>query len=88
MYGGGDRARWPDTGGHTIQANWLDSNCSFSVLNRRSGGKTPSPFQAHIALAYIYGSPTVVSKNIFLGKTSMRVYTDGTDSNVKVVGTG
>lgn len=88
MYGGGDRARWPDTGGHTIQSNWLDSNCSLSVLNRRSGGKTPSPFQAHIALAYIYGSPTVVSKNTFLGKTSMRVYTDGTDANVTVVGRG
>lgn len=88
MYGGGDRARWPDTGGHTIQSNWLDSNCSVSVLNRRSGGKTPSPFQAHIALAYIYGSPTVVSKNTFLGKTSMRVYTDGTDANVTVVGKG
>lgn len=88
VYGGGDRARWPDTGGHKIDSNKLDSNCTFSVLNRRSGGKTPSPFQAHIALAYVYGSPTVVSNNRFSGSTTMRVYTDGTDSNITVIGNG
>lgn len=85
MYGGGDRAKWPDTGGHLIDANRLDSNCSFSVLNRRSGGQTPSPFQAHIALAYIYGSPTVVSNNTFSGSTPMEIYTDGTDANIAIV---
>ncbi|RZA36624.1 MAG: right-handed parallel beta-helix repeat-containing protein [Lysobacteraceae bacterium] len=85
MYGGGDRARWPDTGGHTIDANKLDANCSVSVMGRRSGGTTPSPFQAHIALAYIYGSPTVVSNNRFSGKTSMGIYTDGTDANITMV---
>lgn len=86
MYGGGDRAKWTDTGGHTIDSNKLDSNCTVSVLNRRSGGKTPSPFQAHIALAYIYGSPTVVSNNKFSGSTPMGIYTDGTDENITVIG--
>jgi parallel beta-helix repeat protein len=86
MYGGGDPARWPDTGGHTISANKMDSNCTFSVLNRRSGGTTPSSFQAHIALAYIYGSRTVISNNTFTGSTRMAIYTDGTDSNIAIVG--
>ncbi|MBQ5946796.1 right-handed parallel beta-helix repeat-containing protein [Massilia sp. ST3] len=86
VYGGGDRAKWTDTGGHTIDSNKMDSNCSFSVLGRRSGGKTPSQFQAHIALAYVYGSPTIVSKNTFSGSTQMGVYTDGTDENITIVG--
>jgi hypothetical protein len=86
VYGGGDRAKWPDTGGHTIDANKLDSNCTFSVMDRRNGGKTPSLFQAHISLTYVYGSPTVVSNNTFTGSTPMAVYTDGTDDeNIKVV---
>jgi parallel beta-helix repeat protein len=85
VYGGGDRARWPDTGGHTISSNKLSSNCTFSVLNRRSAGKTPSSFQAHIGLTYVYGSPTVVSKNTFSGSTPMKVYTDGTDANITVL---
>jgi parallel beta-helix repeat protein len=86
VYGGGDRAKWPDTGGHTINSNKMDANCTFSVLNRRSGGTTPSPFQAHIALAYVYGSPTVISSNTFSGSTPMKIYTDGSDSNI--VGAG
>jgi parallel beta-helix repeat protein len=86
LYGGGDKARWPDTGGHTIDSNKLDSNCTMSVLSRRSGGSKPSPFQAHIALAYIYGSPTIVSKNTMTGSTPMKIYTDGTDANVTMVG--
>ncbi|MGJ7914714.1 right-handed parallel beta-helix repeat-containing protein [Massilia sp. LXY-6] len=86
VYGGGDRAKWPDTGGHTISSNKMDSNCSFSVLNRRSGGTTPSPFQAHIALAYVYGSLTTVSNNSFSGSTRMGIYTDGTDSNITIAG--
>jgi parallel beta-helix repeat protein len=86
VYGGGDRAKWTDTGGHTIDSNKLDSNCTFSVMSRRSGGKTPSPFQAHIALAYVYGSPTVISNNKFSGKTGMTIYTDGTDENIQTVG--
>jgi parallel beta-helix repeat protein len=86
VYGGGDRAKWTDTGGHTIDSNKMASNCSYSVLNRRSGGKTPSGFQAHIALAYVYGSPTVVSNNSFSGSTRMAVYTDGTDANITIVG--
>jgi hypothetical protein len=86
VYGGGDRAKWPDTGGHLIDSNKMASNCSFSVLNRRGGGTTPSPFQAHIALAYVYGSPTVVSNNSFSGSTRMAVYTDGTDANITIVG--
>jgi hypothetical protein len=84
VYGGGDRTRWSDTGGHTIDANQMDSNCTFSVMDRRNGGKTPSPFQAHISLTYVYGSPTVVSNNSFSGSTQMTVYTDGTDANFTV----
>jgi len=86
VYGGGDRAKWTDTGGHTIDANKMDSNCSFSVLNRRGGGTTPSSFQAHIALTYVYGSPTVVSNNTFAGSTSQGIYTDGTDANITTTG--
>jgi hypothetical protein len=82
VYGGGDRAKWPDTGGHTIDSNKMDSNCTFSVLNRRSGGTAPSPFQAHIALAWVYGSPTVISNNTFSGPTRTKVYTDDSDSNI------
>lgn len=86
VYGGGDRTRWPDTGGHTISSNTMSSNCTYSVLNRRSGGKTPSPFQAHIALAWVYGSPTVVSNNSFSGSTRMGVYTDGSDADISISG--
>jgi parallel beta-helix repeat protein len=86
LYGGGDPARYPDTGGHMIMSNMMDSNCSFSVLNRRSGGTMPSPFQAHIALAYIYGSPTVVSNNVFMGTTRGGIYQDTTDANIVVFG--
>jgi parallel beta-helix repeat protein len=82
VYGGGDRTKWPDTGGHTIDSNKLSSNCTFSVLNRRSGGTAPSPFQAHIALAWVYGSPTVISNNTYSGSTRMKVYTDDTDANI------
>ncbi|MCC2972576.1 right-handed parallel beta-helix repeat-containing protein [Massilia sp. IC2-476] len=86
VYGGGDRARWPDTGGHRIESNLLHANCSFSVMSRRSGGKTPSAFQAHIALAYVYGSPTVVANNRFSGRTSMKIYTDGTNEKITFAG--
>jgi hypothetical protein len=86
LYGGGDPARYADTGGHMITSNMMDSNCSFSVLNRRGGGTEPSPFQAHIALAYIYGSPTVVSNNVFMGATRQGIYQDGTDANIVVFG--
>jgi len=88
VYGGGNRTKWPDTGGHTLTLNVMDSNCTMSVLNRRSGGTAPSTFQAHIALVYVYGSPTVVSKNFMSGRTRMRVYTDASDSNVTVVAGG
>ena len=64
----------------------MDSNCSYSVMNRRGGGKTPSQFQAHIALAYVYGRPTVVTSNTFSGKTPMGIYTDGTDENITTAG--
>jgi parallel beta-helix repeat protein len=86
VYGGGDKAKWPDTGGHTISSNTMDSNCTFSVLNRRKGETTPSPFQAHIALVYVYGSPTVVSSNTFSGTTPMAIYTDGSDSGITTAG--
>jgi parallel beta-helix repeat protein len=86
VYGGGDKNKWLDTGGHTISSNTMDSNCTVSVLNRRSGGTTPSPFQAHIALVYIYGSPTTVSNNTFSGSTPMGIYTDRSDSNITIAG--
>jgi parallel beta-helix repeat protein len=82
LYGGGDPARYPDTGGHMLMSNIMDSNCSYSVLNRRSGGRTPSPFQAHIALAWIYGSRTVISSNVFMGTTRSGIYQDSTSSNI------
>jgi len=86
LYGGGDRLKWPDTGGHAIMSNMMDSNCTFSVLNRRTGGRTLSSFQAHIALVYIYGSRTVVSNNVFMGSTRQGIYIDSTDSNIAIFG--
>jgi parallel beta-helix repeat protein len=82
LYGGADPARYPDTGGHTLMSNIMDANCTHSVLNRRSGGTTPSPFQAHIALAWIYGSRTVISSNVFMGTTQSGIYQDSTSSNI------
>jgi parallel beta-helix repeat protein len=85
LYGGGDRTRYTDTGGHMIMSNLMDSNCTYSVLNRRSGGTTLSRFQAHIQLAYTYGSPTVISYNTFMGSTRSGIYLDSTSSNVIAV---
>jgi hypothetical protein len=81
LYGGGNR-RFTDTGGHSIMSNTLDSNCTHSVLNRRRGGTAPSPFYAHIQLAYIYGSRTTIANNIFMGTTRGGIYQDSTSSNV------
>lgn len=82
LYGGGDPARYPDTGGHSIMGNRMNSNCTYSVLNRRRGGTAPSPFYAHIQLAYIYGSPTVISGNIFMGNTRGGISQNSTCSNI------
>ncbi|TQK05112.1 right-handed parallel beta-helix repeat-containing protein [Herbaspirillum sp. SJZ107] len=82
LYGGGDRTKYTDTGGHTIMSNLMDSNCTYSVLNRRSGGTTPSRFQYHIQLAYTYGSRTLISNNTFMGSTRGGIYVDSTSSNV------
>jgi hypothetical protein len=82
LYGGGDRQRFTDTGGHSITSNTLDSNCTRSVLNRRRGGTTPSPFYAHIHVAYIYGSRTTISSNIFMGTTRGGIFQDPNSSNV------
>jgi hypothetical protein len=62
----------------------MTANCAYSVLNRRSGGTGPSPFYAHIQLAYIYGSPTTISNNMFVGPTQGGVRQDSTCSNVIV----
>jgi parallel beta-helix repeat protein len=86
VYGGGDTTKWRDTGGHTISSNTMDSNCTFSVQYRRSAGKTPSSFQAHIALVYVYGSLTVISKNTFSGSTQMNIYKDESDFNISING--
>ena len=85
LYGGGAPGRIPDTGGHTIASNVLDSNCTRAVLNRRSGGTAASPFYAHIQLAYIYGSRTLITTNIFAGPTRGGVHVDSTSSNVVVL---
>jgi hypothetical protein len=84
VYGGGNTTTWTDTGGHSITSNKLSSNCTFSVMDRRRAGKTLSTFQAHISLTYVYGTPTVVSKNSFTGSTPMKVYTNETDKYVTV----
>jgi hypothetical protein len=82
LYGGGDRSRYTDTGGHSIMSNRMDSNCTHSVLNRRKGGTTPSPFYAHIQLSFIYGSPTVISGNVFTGSTRAGIVQDPNCSNI------
>jgi hypothetical protein len=85
LYGGGNPGKYPDTGGNMITANTMDSNCTYSVLNRRSGGTAPSPFYAHIQLAYIYGSPTIIANNIFIGTTRGGVRQDRTCSNIVAI---
>jgi parallel beta-helix repeat protein len=82
LYGGGDRERFTDTGGNTIMSNRLESNCTFSVLDRRTGGTAPSPFYAHVHLSYIYGARTLIMSNIFSGTSSGGVFQDSTSSNV------
>lgn len=82
LYGGGDLSKYTDTGGHMIMSNQMTSNCTHSVLNRRSGGTTPSPFYAHIQLSYIYGSPTVISNNVFMGATRAGIVQDSHCSNI------
>jgi hypothetical protein len=82
LYGGGDRERFTDTGGNTITSNRLESNCTYSVLNRRSGGTSPSPFYAHVHLAFIYGTRTIISSNVFAGTTRGGIFQDSTSSNV------
>lgn len=82
LYGGGDPQRFRDTGGNTIMSNRLESNCTFSVLNRRSGGTSPSRFYAHVDLSYIYGTRTIVASNIFSGSTGGGIFQDGTSSNI------
>jgi hypothetical protein len=85
LFGGGDPAGMPDTGGHTIAGNFLDTNCTCAVLGRRSGGSAPSPCFAHIQLAYIYGGRTLVTHNVFAGPTRGGVHLDSSSSNVVVI---
>ena len=82
LYGGGDRQRFTDTGGHMIISNRLESNCTYSVLNRRSGGTARSPFYAHIHLSHIYGTQTTITTNVFMGTTRGGIYRDSTSSNL------
>jgi parallel beta-helix repeat protein len=82
LYGGGNTAKYPDTGGHSIMMNRMDSNCTRSFINRRSGGRTPSAFYAHIQLSYTYGSRTTISGNVFMGTTRGGIARDNTSSNV------
>lgn len=81
LYGGPPGSR-TDTGGHTISGNVLDTNCTHAVLNRRSGGSAPSPFYAHVQLAYIYGSRTTITGNLFAGPTRGGIHLDSSSSNV------
>lgn len=85
LYGGGDLVKYPDTGGNMIMANRMDSNCTYSVLGRRSGGTTPSPFYAHIALAWIYGSRTTITNNVFSGTTRGGISEEVHCSNILAV---
>jgi hypothetical protein len=85
LYGGGVPGRIPDTGGHTIASNILDANCTRAILNRRSGGTAASPFYAHIQLAYIYGSRTLITNNIFPGPTRGGAHVDSASSKVVVL---
>jgi parallel beta-helix repeat protein len=82
LYGGGNPQKFPDTGGNTVTSNRLESNCTYSVLNRRSGGTSPSPFYAHIHVAYIYGTRTIISSNVFAGTTRGGIFQDSRSSNV------
>jgi parallel beta-helix repeat protein len=82
LYGGDDPQRFPDTGGNTIMSNRLESNCTYSVLNRRSGGSAPSQFYAHVHLSHIYGTRTIITSNIFSGMTGGGIYQDSTSSNI------
>jgi hypothetical protein len=63
-------------------SNHMNSNCTHSVLNRRSGGTTPSSFYAHIQLSWIYGSPTVISNNVLTGTTRAGIVQDSHCSNI------
>jgi parallel beta-helix repeat protein len=86
LYGGGDPVKYPDTGGNTVMSNSMDSNATYSVLNRRSGGTTPSPFYAHIHLSYIYGTRTLIASNVFSGTTRGGIFQDSHCSNIVKVG--
>lgn len=85
VYGGGAPGSIPDTGGHTIAGNLLDTNCIFAVIGRRSGLNAPSRFFSHIQLDYVYGTRTLVTSNILAGPTRVGVYVDRTSSNVVVI---
>jgi hypothetical protein len=85
VYGGGAPGSIPDTGGHTIAGNLLDTNCTYAVIGRRSGLNAPSRFYAHIQLDYIYGSRTLVTSNILARPTRAGVYVDRNSSNVVAI---
>lgn len=86
LYGGGTPGTIPDTGGHTMTGNYLTQNCTFAVMNRRSGGSQPSPFYAHIQLAYIYGSRTLINSNILGGPPANAIHVGTASSNIVIEG--
>lgn len=65
-----------------VVGNFLDSNCTHSIKNRRAGGTAHSRFVAHIQLDFIYGTRTLLSHNVFVGTTQARILQDNASSNV------
>lgn len=62
-----------DSGGHTITGNILESNCTYAVLNRRTGGTFTCGFNAHITCSNTLGTPTIISGNYMTGSTSVGI---------------
>jgi hypothetical protein len=58
-----------ETGGNKIVANYLDTNCTNSVTNRRSGSTLKNAFNAHVSLSNIFGKQSIVANNIMMGPT-------------------
>lgn len=65
-YGGPLGAGWTDTSNHCI-ANFFSNNAKASFKNRRTGGTTPTSFNAHIGMSATIGLQSVVANNVFTG---------------------
>lgn len=71
------------TGGHRISGNWLESNCTASFKNRRTGGTTLTNFNAHIGFSAHKGKASYVVNNLFKGATLAGISeTTNSDNNL------